>query len=113
MVDGAFYRKRAFYFWGDVTPAKRAEELALYCHKHIKDERAGAELYRVFYYDCLPSNKKIYHPLLKKTIDLGKSEQYQRLIGINPTDTARHCPNCGNAVDPAWKFCHFCGNKLF
>lgn len=77
MVDGAFYRKRAFYFWGDVTPAKRAEELALYCHKHIKDERAGAELYRVFYYDCLPSNKKIYHPLLKKTIDLGKSEQYQ------------------------------------
>lgn len=77
MVDGAFYRKRAFYFWGDVTPAKRAEELALYCHKHIKEERAGAELYRVFYYDCLPSDKKIYHPLLKKTVDLKKSEQYQ------------------------------------
>ena len=31
----------------------------------------------------------------------------------NPTGTAQHCPNCGNAVDPAWKFCHFCGNKLF
>ena len=29
------------------------------------------------YYDCLPSSKKIYHPLLKKTVDLGKSEQYQ------------------------------------
>lgn len=77
MVDGAFYRKRAFYFWGDKTPEERAEELANYCKKHIKEERAGAELYRVFYYDCLPSSKKIYHPLLKKTVDLGKSEQYQ------------------------------------
>lgn len=77
MVDGAFYRKRAFYFWGDKTPEARAEELANYCKKHIKEERAGAELYRVFYYDCLPSSKKIYHPLLKKTVDLGKSEQYQ------------------------------------
>ena len=77
MVDGAFYRKRAFYFWGDKTPEERAEELANYCKKHIKEERVGAELYRVFYYDCLPSSKKIYHPLLKKTVDLGKSEQYQ------------------------------------
>ena len=77
MVDGAFYRKRAFYFWGDKTPEERAEELANYCKKHIKEERAGAELYRVFYYDCLPSSKKIYNPLLKKTVDLGKSEQYQ------------------------------------
>ena len=45
MVDGAFYRKRAFYFWGDKTPEERAEELANYCKKHIKEERAGAELY--------------------------------------------------------------------
>ena len=50
---------------------------------------------------------------VREILKWGKSEQYQRLIGINPTDTARHCPNCGNAVDPAWKFCHFCGNKLF
>ena len=50
---------------------------------------------------------------VREILKWGKSEQYQRLMGINPTDTARHCPNCGNAVDPAWKFCHFCGNKLF
>lgn len=50
---------------------------------------------------------------VREILKWGKSEQYQRLMGINPTGTARHCPNCGNAVDPAWKFCHFCGNKLF
>ena len=50
---------------------------------------------------------------VREILKWGKSEQYQRLMGINPTGTAQHCPNCGNAVDPAWKFCHFCGNKLF
>lgn len=74
MVDGAFYRKRAFYFWGDKTPEKRAEELNNYCRRHIKEEKEGAELYRVFYYDCPPSSKKVYHPLLQTTVDLGATD---------------------------------------
>lgn len=77
MVDGAFYRKRAYYFWGDLTPAERAEELDLYCRRHIRDEKAGAELYRVFYYDCPPSTKKIYHPLTKQVKDLSSTDQYR------------------------------------
>jgi len=77
MIDGAFYRKRAFYFWGEKSPAERAKELDLYCKKHIDGEKNGAELYRVFYYDCPPSTKRIYHPLLKKQVDLSKSPQYQ------------------------------------
>lgn len=77
MVDGAFYRKRAYYFWGDISPAERAKELYHYCLRHIHDEKAGAELYRVFYYDCPPSAKKIYHPLTKRTVDLGASDQYK------------------------------------
>lgn len=77
MVDGAFYRKRAFYFWGDLSPEERAHELVDYCKRHIKEEKAGAELYRIFYYDCPPSSKRIYHPLLKKQIDLSQSEQYE------------------------------------
>lgn len=77
MIDGAFYRKRAFYFWGDKTPEKRAQELVNYCKRHIKEEKAGAELYRIFYYDCPPSTKRVYHPLLKKQIDLSQSEQFE------------------------------------
>ncbi|MGM9800811.1 MAG: M48 family metallopeptidase [Candidatus Limisoma sp.] len=49
---------------------------------------------------------------VREILKWGKSEQYQRLMGIKPTGTAGHCPNCGNAVDPAWKFCHYCGHKL-
>ena len=77
MVDGAFYRKRAYYFWGDLSPADRAHKLAQYCKRHIKDEKDGATLYRVFYYDCPPSAKKVYHPLLKRAVDLSASDQYK------------------------------------
>ena len=37
-------------------------------------EKEGAELYRVFYYDCPPSSKKVYHPLLQTTVDLGATD---------------------------------------
>jgi len=76
LVDGAFYRKRAYNLFGDLSPAERAQELSHYCHRHIKEEKEGAQLYRVFYYDCPPIAKKIYHPLLKQQIDLAKTDDY-------------------------------------
>ncbi len=77
LVDGAFYRKRAFHLYGDKTPSERANELEYYCKRHIRDEKQGdCCLYRVFYYDCPPSDKKLYHPLLKKQIDLAKTDDY-------------------------------------
>lgn len=76
LVDGAFYRKRAYNLFGDKTPSERAKELSSYCHRHIKDEKEGASLYRVFYYDCPPSQKVVYHPLLKRQIKLGETENY-------------------------------------
>lgn len=77
LVDGAFYRKRAFYLFGDKSPAERAKELSSYCHKHIVSEKERASLYRVFYYDCPPSDKVVFHPLLKKQIKLGNTEDYR------------------------------------
>ena len=38
LVDGGFYRKRAFALFGDISPKERADELELYCKRHIKDE---------------------------------------------------------------------------
>ena len=76
LIDGAFYRKRAYHIYGDKTPAERAKELSTYCHRHIVEEKEGASLYRVFYYDCPPSSKNIYHPLLKRAINLGNTPDY-------------------------------------
>ena len=87
LVDGGFYKKRAKFLFGDKSPQERADELFLYCCRHIgeknsygKSEKASSaknELYRIFYYDCHPSEKNVYHPLLKRTIDLKKEPTYK------------------------------------
>lgn len=79
LVDGGYYRKKAFSAFGNISPKERAYELYSYCKRHLTEKKNGEEnfeheLYRIFYYDCAPSSKKVYHPLLKKTIDLSKSE---------------------------------------
>lgn len=77
-VDGAFYRRRAYALYGDKSPSDRAKELADYCKRHIKDEKTDTcVLYRVFYYDCPPAGIQIYHPMLKRQIDLSKSDQFK------------------------------------
>ena len=83
LVDGAFYRKRAFYLRGEKTPKDRANELYAYCMAHIRDEKTDPtfheerELYRIFYYDCPPLKKTVYHPLKKKGIPFGASDTYK------------------------------------
>ena len=75
LVDGGFYRKRAYMLFGDKSPQDRADELLEYCRRHIRESRSS--LYRIYYYDCPPSNKVIYHPLLKKQVNLGKTPQFR------------------------------------
>lgn len=80
MVDGGFYRKRANYLFGEKSAKERADELIQYCHRHLKDtsEKENSHyLYRIFYYDCKPSSKVVYHPLTQKSVNLGKSSQYK------------------------------------
>lgn len=74
LVDGGFYRKRAATLFGHKTAEDRADELVKYCHRHIRESRAG--LYRIFYYDCPPSQRVVYHPLLQQQVNLGKSELF-------------------------------------
>lgn len=75
LVDGGFYRRRAQIKIGDKLPAERANELDNYCRRRlIEKKQEPHELYRIFYYDCPPMNKKIYHPFLKKQIDFSKSD---------------------------------------
>ncbi len=83
LIDGAFYRKRSYYLRGEKSPKSRADELYAYCMTHIRDEKADSdhheerELYRIFYYDCPPLKKTVYHPCLKRGIDFGHSDTYK------------------------------------
>lgn len=78
-VDGGFYRKRAARLWDKKTPEKRAAELYAYCMAHMSHETKQdpeRSLYRIFYYDCPPLEKTVYHPLLQRGIDFRHSETF-------------------------------------
>ena len=76
LVDGGFYRRRAYAAYGDKTPAERADELYSYCKRHLTLHGENNELYRIFYYDCPPMTTQVYHPLTKKNINFAKSSTY-------------------------------------
>lgn len=80
LVDGGFYRCRAQAVFGDKTAQERAVELEKYCKKHLNSHGENNDLYRIFYYDCAPSNKRVFHPFLKKQVDLGKTDLYEWTI---------------------------------
>lgn len=75
MVDGGFYRKRANYLLGEKSAEDRADELVEYCSRHLWDSYTNnrRELYRIFYYDCSPSEKSIYNPITKKPLIFPKA----------------------------------------
>lgn len=76
LVDGGFYRKRVYSMYGAKSPKERAEELRDYCYMHLRDDYEKRYLYRIFYYDCPPIDKNVYHPYTKRTVNLGKSDEY-------------------------------------
>lgn len=76
LVDGGFYRYRSHALFGPKSPEERADELVSYCQRHIKKGHGSRHLYRIFYYDCPPSEKVIQHPLTMKNVSLKNTPQY-------------------------------------
>ena len=77
MVD--FIENVLHIYGAKKEPEKRAAELYAYCSAHSKHEQCYNDdrgLYRIFYYDCPPLAKTVYHPLLKRGIDFRHSETY-------------------------------------
>ena len=78
LVDGGFYRRRAARLFGHKDPEQRAAELLEYCRRHTK--KAKSRLYRIFYYDCPPSKKVLFHPLSRTTVNLGKTPDHDWMV---------------------------------
>jgi uncharacterized LabA/DUF88 family protein len=79
LVDGGFFikRYRALYKPTTLVPEQVATELWEMCRKHLTQAKSETfDLYRIFYYDCLPFDKKQHNPLSGKAIDFSKTDQY-------------------------------------
>ena len=82
LIDGAFFvkRVRALKLCNDPYNAKRFADLAFrfaICHlkKDKKIQQNNNELYRIFFYDCSPFDKRMHNPVSGKSIDFGKSKE--------------------------------------
>lgn len=77
LVDGAFFLKRYFAIVSkDHSPQQIADCLCSTVMKHLNPVRDGDEvfgLYRIFFYDCPPLEKKVRHPLTGRDIDYSKT----------------------------------------
>lgn len=79
LVDGGFFLKRyrAIKKIKKLDPLRTANDLWEMCLKHLTQAKGESyALYRIFYYDCLPYDKKQHNPVTGKSIDFSKTEQY-------------------------------------
>ena len=88
LIDGGFFLKRLKSQFPNVNPTDPAEVASL-IHTHAlrhKNQRTGEDnnhvpvfetfdLYRIFFYDCPPIEKKMHWPISKKAIDFAKTDQ--------------------------------------
>lgn len=77
LIDGGFYRKRSKSLWGDHPAKEAADALIAYCMRHLREHTVSHELYRIFYYDCPPVDKQMYHPLTMKSVNLRATPDYK------------------------------------
>lgn len=75
LIDGGFFIKRynAMYNKNKKKSATDiANDLYTISHKHVGTNNY---LYRIFYYDCLPFEKRIHNPISGKCVDFSKTDE--------------------------------------
>jgi uncharacterized LabA/DUF88 family protein len=79
LVDGSFFLKRyrSIKKIKSLEPQKTATYMCDLCYKHLSQKNTTYDLYRIFYYDCVPFQKKQHNPITNKAIDFSKTEQFK------------------------------------
>lgn len=83
LVDGDFFircykshlKKQSDDKYKDLNPKKLADNIHTHCLRHIN--KKNEELYRIFFYDCKPLEKRVHYPHTQKALDLSKSSTYK------------------------------------
>lgn len=75
LIDGSFFIKRYFALFDKDkknSPEQVAGDLYNIALRHSKK----SSLYRIFYYDCIPLDKKVHNPVDTKIVDFKKTDIY-------------------------------------
>ncbi len=82
LIDGGFFLKRypRLYQNGDKHDSLTiAKNICIAARRHVVE---GYDLYRIFYYDCAPLNKRVHNPITKKSVDFSKTDIYKLRLEI-------------------------------
>lgn len=85
LVDGAFFikRYRSLKRLINLDPKRTAQDLWEMCLQHLNQAKNEEyDLYRIFYYDCLPYSKRQHNPITGKSIDFSKTDQFKFQIAF-------------------------------
>jgi len=75
LIDGGFFIKRYNHLYNknkSKTPEDIANDIYTLAHSHVGKENY---LYRIFYYDCPPFDKRVHNPIDKKCIVFGNTPE--------------------------------------
>ncbi|MCS4534591.1 NYN domain-containing protein [Neisseria montereyensis] len=81
LIDGAFFIKRIRHFEKhNAYNAQRISDLAfdlslLHLSQKINGTKQHDSLYRIFFYDCAPLEKKMHNPISNLSIDFSRSDE--------------------------------------
>lgn len=74
LIDGGFFLKRYNSLYnkdGKKTAEDVANDIYRLAHSHIGNENY---LYRIFYYDCIPLDKRVHNPISRKCVNFATTE---------------------------------------
>jgi len=80
LVDGGFFLRRYRSLCGAQSPSEVADGMHKMCRQHLKERTSqetrptSRQLFRIFYYDCPPLQKKTHNPLTGQAIDFSKTQ---------------------------------------
>lgn len=77
LIDGGFFVKRfnsVYNHAKTLSGSEVADRLYTIAHRHVGKENT---LYRIFYYDCHPFDKKMHNPIDHKVLDFKSTSEYE------------------------------------
>ncbi|GAA8559412.1 NYN domain-containing protein [Helicobacter pylori] len=99
LVDGDFFircykshlKKQSVDKYEDLNPERLACTIHTHCLKHINKKKNDEELYRIFFYDCKPLDKKVHYPHTQRALDLSKSSTYKERTALHKHLISKPC----------------------
>lgn len=106
LIDGGFMLKRYNKLYNkdkSKTAENVANDIYMIAHSHVGNQNY---LYRIFYYDCFPLNKRIHNPISKKCVNFEKSKEaiFKKQLLDELRKKRKVALRLGQLKDSDWQF---------